>query len=52
MGGYDPESGRSATEKYRPPMDGNHMVIGKATILCIYLIYFPVYLSAGIAQSA
>jgi hypothetical protein len=40
MGGYDPESNRSATEKYRPPKDGNHVVIGKAMILCNYLHLF------------
>jgi hypothetical protein len=40
MEGYDPESGCSATEKYRPPKDGNHVVIGKATILRNYLYLF------------
>jgi hypothetical protein len=40
MGGYEPESDRSATEKYRPPKDGNHVVIGKAMILCNYLYLF------------
>ena len=40
MGGYDPESGSSATGKYRPPKDTNHVVIGKAMILCNYLYLF------------
>ena len=40
MGGYDPESARSATEKYRLLNDGNHVVIGKAMIPCKYLYLF------------